>query len=207
MYGETIAILLRSLGASQGVAPFNAAAFLTHYNNSFGVGGSYVGYADKLSRTMVRSLLQLADAQQAAMGPLGAIGAHDHALMMAAFAGLKKLVDSTPREELAGAVEALAKAANPSAAPADVAVLQVRRSAVLHPPPSPRAIFSPCYPFHSCLQYCSPWRLSWRLTSTPGPARLATSRVCWPSLRPWWRAWRATPTCCTRSRGARAACR
>ena len=33
MYGETVAVLLRSLGQVKGVSPFSASTFLGHYND------------------------------------------------------------------------------------------------------------------------------------------------------------------------------
>ena len=88
---------------------------------SFGVGGSYIGYADKLSKTIVRSLLQLSDAQSVAMGPLTPLS--DHKLRGAAYSNLKKIVESTPREELTSTVDDMIRGASPSASAADSAVV------------------------------------------------------------------------------------
>ena len=44
MYGENMAVLLRSMRAKDG--EFDDGAFLSHYQNHFGPGGLYVGYAD-----------------------------------------------------------------------------------------------------------------------------------------------------------------
>lgn len=119
-YGETVAVMLRALSkpGKDGVRGVHLPAFLSKYNEAFGVGGHYVGYADHVNRVTVSSLLALATAQERALAPAAALPGP---LRMAAWTQLRGVVEGSAPAAVPAAAAALAARAAPDAAPADVA--------------------------------------------------------------------------------------
>ena len=69
MYGEGALVLARALAASADGATLSEAAFLAEWKASFGVCGSFAGYADHTTRTTVFKMMAVAAANEAATFP------------------------------------------------------------------------------------------------------------------------------------------
>lgn len=105
MYGEGLLVYARTLAAGGG--RFDEAAFLQNWKSSFGLCGSFCGYADHTTRATNYAMMKLAAENEAAtMPPAGAPAALRGPLYMGVKAAASGALVGTALKERAAAVAA-----------------------------------------------------------------------------------------------------